>query len=97
MKMLILFCLLFSTFCRGNFSHILFPQFYLQFFLGQEYYVNPVVDSNHPDPGVLKLPNGLGFVAVTTSNYASKPDPAFPILFSEDLINWEQVFLKAIL
>ena len=90
--MLILLCLLFSTFCRGNFSHNLFRRNFFAFFLGQEYYVNPVVDSNHPDPGVLKLPNGSGFVAVTTSNYASKPDPAFPILFSEDLINWEQVF-----
>ena len=95
--MLILFCLLFSSFCTGNFSPFIFAEILCKSFLGQEYYVNPVVDSNHPDPGVLQLPDGSGFVAVTTSNYASKPDPAFPILFSEDLINWEQVFLKAIL
>ena len=54
-------------------------------------YTNPVVDTNHPDPGVLKLPNGPGYVMVATSNHAKKCEPVFPILFSKDLVNWENV------
>ncbi len=51
-----------------------------------------MVDNNRPDPGVLKLPDGSGFVAVSTSNYAFDNDePAFPILFSSDLVNWNEV------
>ena len=56
------------------------------------FYTNPVVEDNHPDPGVLKLPDDQGFVAVTTSNYDREGiDPIFPILYSEDLVSWEQV------
>ena len=52
-------------------------------------YVNPVVPSNHPDPGALRLPDGSGFVAVSTSDYAHKgSQPAFPILLSKDLVEW---------
>ena len=53
-------------------------------------YVNPVLRNNHPDPGVLALPTGGGYVAVTTSNYALriKGHSAFPISFSPDLIHW---------
>eukprot|EP00090_Calanus_glacialis_P047331 TRINITY_DN9771_c0_g1_i2.p1 TRINITY_DN9771_c0_g1~~TRINITY_DN9771_c0_g1_i2.p1 ORF type:complete len:263 (+),score=49.82 TRINITY_DN9771_c0_g1_i2:35-823(+) len=55
-------------------------------------YVNPVLRNNHPDPGVLALPSGGGYVAVTTSNYALriKGHSAFPISFSPDLVNWER-------
>ena len=35
-------------------------------------YTNPIINSNHPDPGVLALPDGSGYVVVTTSNYATK-------------------------
>ena len=63
----------------------------VSYFEGQTY-INPVIDENHPDPGVLKLPDGTGFVAVTTSNYANSNDESlFPILFSDDLVNWEKV------
>ena len=63
-------------------------------FLGYASYIytNPVVEGNHPDPGVLKLPNDQGFVAVTTSNYDREGiDTIFPILYSRDLVSWEQV------
>ena len=33
-------------------------------------YTNPVIDSNTPDPGVLALKDGSGYVVVSTSNYA---------------------------
>lgn len=53
-------------------------------------YTNPIINSNHPDPGVLALPDGSGYAVVTTSNYATNGvDPAFPILFSSDLVNWD--------
>lgn len=51
-------------------------------------YINPVVDSDHPDPGVLKLDDGT-FVAVTTRSSEAEP-MAFPILTSPDLVNWTQ-------
>ncbi len=55
-------------------------------------YTNPVMEDNRPDPGVLKLSDGSGFAAVSTSNYAFDNDaPAFPIMFSSDLIHWEEV------
>ena len=55
------------------------------------HYTNPVVSSNTPDPGVLKLPDGSGFVMVATSNHAKKCEDVFPILFSKDMVNWEHV------
>ena len=55
-------------------------------------YTNAVMHDNRPDPGVLALPDGSGFVAVTTTNYGYEGDtPAFPIIFSTDLVNWEEV------
>jgi hypothetical protein len=53
-------------------------------------YVNPVVWGNHPDPGVLAMPQGGGYVAVSSSNYALgfKNNPAFPLLYSSDLVHW---------
>eukprot|EP01097_Dermamoeba_algensis_P004040 TRINITY_DN2705_c0_g1_i1.p1 TRINITY_DN2705_c0_g1~~TRINITY_DN2705_c0_g1_i1.p1 ORF type:complete len:347 (-),score=41.61 TRINITY_DN2705_c0_g1_i1:189-1229(-) len=52
-----------------------------------EKYINPVIpNANHPDPGVL-LYNNM-YYAVTTSG----DDPnAFPILLSNNLVNWTQV------
>ena len=47
-------------------------------------FTNPIVPSDHPDPGVLRLPDD-SFVAVTTSNDASN---SFPILTSPDLVSW---------
>ena len=32
--------------------------------------MNPVIDSNIPDPGALALSDGSGYVVVSTSNYA---------------------------
>ena len=58
----------------------------------QHMYVNPVIRENTPDPGVVQLADGSGWVAVATSDHSSKqsPDPrAFPMYFSKDLINWE--------
>jgi beta-xylosidase len=53
-------------------------------------YTNPVVDSNHPDPGVFALEDGSGFVVVSTSNYNFNNDgPVYPIMFSTDLVNWK--------
>lgn len=53
-------------------------------------YTNPVLATNCPDPGVLRLPDGSGFLAVCTSNFAvrSRGDPAFPLLHSPDLVHW---------
>ena len=54
-------------------------------------YINPVVDSNHPDPGTLALLSG-GYGVVSTSNYAQDNEgPAFPLMFSTNLIDWEAV------
>ena len=50
--------------------------------------MNPVLNSNHPDPGVLKLLDGT-FVAVSTSNFAvNGTEGAFPILTSTNLYKW---------
>ena len=63
----------------------------------QEFYTNPVVEDNRPDPGVLKLQDGSGFVAISTSKFANVNDgPAFPIMFSKDLVNWHEVGLDLI-
>ena len=47
-----------------------------------------MVDSNHADPGVLKLPDNSGYVAVSTGIYS---DGIFPILYSEDMVHWIHV------
>ena len=56
-------------------------------------YTNPVVNSNHPDPGVLALPEKQGFVLVSTSDQVRplSSEPVFPILHSYDLVHWELV------
>ena len=63
-------------------------------------YTNPVERSNRPDPGVLAVPGG--YVLVSTSNLARPgQDPAFPIMFSHDLVTWipkgKGLFIKWIL
>jgi len=54
------------------------------------WYRNPVLPRNSPDPGALALPDGSGYALVTTSNFAlnSEGDPALPLYFSTDLVNW---------
>jgi hypothetical protein len=49
-----------------------------------------VVDANHPDPGVLALPDKSGYVVVSTG---VKNGNAYPIMTSIDLIYWEKVIL----
>ena len=47
-------------------------------------YKNPVISTNTPDPGVVKLVDGSGWAAVATSNYASRSGnaSAFPLYYS---------------
>ena len=55
-------------------------------------YTNPVLDTDHPDPGVLQLPDGSGYLGVLSSG--NSPD-TFPLIFSPDLVSWSprgQVF-----
>ena len=42
-----------------------------QFVLGATF-TNPVIDYNTPDPGVLAIPDGSGYLLVSTSNYAER-------------------------
>ena len=53
-------------------------------------YINPVIDSNNPDPSAIALPEG-GYLAVATSNQASDSsvEAAFPIYYSENLVDWQ--------
>ena len=57
-----------------------------------KFYTNPVIRHNAPDPGVVRLNDGSGWVAVVTSDHSSRytSDPrAFPLYYSRDLVNWE--------
>ena len=49
-----------------------------------------MIDSNNPDPSVIALPSG-GYLAVATSNHTTdkNTEPAFPIYYSDNLIDWE--------
>ena len=61
-------------------------------------YTNPVVSSNTPDPGVLMLPDGLGYTVVSTSNFAvNSTEGAFKILHSKDLVHWSFVSCRLFL
>lgn len=51
-------------------------------------FVNPVVDANCPDPGVIE--DGGGFLAVCTTNSNATPDK-FPIRRSTDLVRWTEI------
>src|SRR4051812_21757357 len=44
-----------------------------------------VLPGDHPDPSVVKIGDTY-WASATTSNWF----PAFPILYSQDLINWKQ-------
>ena len=53
-------------------------------------FTNPVLNDNRPDPAILELEQG--FVVVTTSDHAQAGrDPALPMVFSKDLVHWEEV------
>ena len=60
----------------------------LTFFDSNHGYMNPVINRNRPDPGVLALPDGSGYVAVTTGVESGN---AFPIMTSTDLVDWKEV------
>ena len=53
-------------------------------------YINPVIDSNNPDPSVIALTEG-GYLAVATSDHVTNPatEDAFPIYYSDNLVDWE--------
>jgi len=55
-----------------------------------QFYSNPVIKKNAPDPAVVRLADGSGWVAVVTSDHSSwaKDPNAFPLYFSPDMINW---------
>ena len=60
---------------------------------------HPIKYENHPDPGALCIDGGLGgFIVISTSNYelSSETGPAFPILWSADLVSWNLVRYKKI-
>ena len=58
----------------------------------QPSYVNPVVATNTPDPGVLMLPDGMGYTVVSTTNFArNATSGAFKIIHSRDLVDWTEV------
>jgi len=54
-------------------------------------YTNPLIPTNTPDPGVTKLMDGSGWVAVATSDHATRSgnSSAFPMYFSRDLVEWQ--------
>lgn len=56
-----------------------------------QFYSNPVIKKNAPDPSVTRLADGSGWLAVVTSDHSSRvADPnAFPIYYSADLVNWK--------
>ena len=66
-------------------TQILLALFAALLSIANAFYLNPVINADHPDPGVLLLEDG-SYAAVTTSNNA---DNAFPILHSQDLVHWE--------
>ena len=51
-------------------------------------YQNPVVNTNFADPGILALPDGSGFVVVSTGTPKGN---AFKIMTSTDLVHWKEV------
>ena len=50
----------------------------------RSYYTNPLMTTNSPDPGVVRLVDGTGWAMVTTSNNVSRrSNPyAFPMFYS---------------
>lgn len=53
--------------------------------LSYDTFVNPVVDVDSPDPGVMYY-QGIYWMVTTSGGL-----PAYPIRWSNDLVNWTQV------
>lgn len=52
----------------------------------QPIYTNPTLPGDHPDPSIIRVGDEY-WATATTSQWA----PIFPLLYSRDLVNWEQV------
>jgi len=49
-------------------------------------YINPVINSDYPDPGILRLPDPEdGYLGVVSSGNV---EDAFPLIWSQDLVSW---------
>ena len=48
-------------------------------------FTNPVLNTDHPDPGVVLLHDGTAYLAVLSSG--ESPD-TFPLMESRDLVTW---------
>ena len=59
------------------------------------YYINPLVTTNSPDPGVVRLVDGSGWAMVTTSNNVSRRSNsyAFSMHYSRGRIQNSKVYL----
>lgn len=53
-----------------------------------DYFTNPVVYSDYSDPDAIASPDGKGYYMTASSFHCA---PGLPILFSEDMVNWEIV------
>lgn len=51
-----------------------------------ERYLNPIINEDYSDPDVVEAPDGSGYY-MTASSFVCTP--ALPILYSDDLVNWE--------
>ena len=65
-------------------------------FSSENYYQNPLLNYNSPDPGVVRLEDGSGWALVTTTNDVTRKDntTAFPIYFSKGNIGITCYMLK---
>lgn len=52
----------------------------------QPTYTNPTLPGDHPDPSIIRVGDDY-WATATTSQWA----PIFPLLYSRDLVNWEQI------
>ena len=52
---------------------------------GELTFTNPVLDTDHPDPGVIRLHDDSAYLAVLSSG--ESPD-TFPLMVSRDLVTW---------
>ena len=64
-------------------------QFICDITANRDYYTNPLLTTNSPDPGVVRLVDGSGWAMVTTSNNVSRRiNPvAFPMYYSSGRCN----------
>ncbi|MCF0184868.1 MAG: glycosyl hydrolase 43 family protein [Bacteroidaceae bacterium] len=65
-----------------------FMAFSIKAYSNGNVYFNPIINEDYSDPDVIAAADGSGYY-MTASSFASTP--ALPILFSEDLVNWEIV------